>query len=103
MTAGDVGHVRGGDEHTDQQTQRIDQDMAFTAADLLAGVVSDLFRGPGIGDTLRIEDRCTGCSIMAALSAGLSSQFVVDPVPGAVLAPADEPFMDRGTRWELLW
>jgi hypothetical protein len=46
MAAGDIGHVRGGDQHT----ERIDDDMAFAAADLFAGVVTDLVRWSGVGN-----------------------------------------------------
>ena len=71
------------------------QDVAFAAADLLPGVVSDLFGTSRVGDTLRVEDRCTRCRIMTALCAGFGAEFVVDPVPGAVVAPAHKTLMHR--------
>ncbi len=47
VASGEVGDVSGGDEHSDEETQAVNDYVTFAASDLLASVVSDLLGAAG--------------------------------------------------------
>jgi hypothetical protein len=86
---GGVLHAGGGDQHDQQQLQRVDRDVPFAAFDLLSGVdalagFGHIGRGP---DRLGIDDRCAGDGLAALGRAQLLAQLVMDRRGGAVLLP----------------
>mgnify|MGYP003466916085 FL=1 len=103
VASGDVGDVRGGDEYPDEQAEGVNDDTAFAAADLVAGVVANLFGESGGGDGLGIEDRSAGPGVVTALGSGEVVELLMDGVPGAVVGPADEALVQGGSGWELKW
>ncbi len=78
----------GRDDDRHQQPHCIDQDMAFTAIDLLAFVVTPRARHGAAFDTLTIQATGGGLFVAASLAAYSSPQRVVDALPGPVIPPS---------------
>jgi len=76
---------------TDQQEAlSIGDDMALAALDALASIDATraaTFRGRS---TLAVDDGCRGSNVAPKRSAGACHQPSIDPMPGAVVAPAVE-------------
>jgi site-specific DNA recombinase len=95
----DVGCVHVG---RDQQPVGIGQDMALAAFDLLAGVVAARPAGLGRPDRLAIDHPGRRAGRTAHRLAGVQQQVMVDPPPGAIVAPAVEEPLHRRVGRELL-
>jgi len=102
VTSSDVRHIRRSDKHPHEQSQRVNDHVAFAASDLLACVVADLLCRSSIWDALRVQDGGAGAGVVAALGSSKVRETTLDRVPGPVLAPRHKPFMNRGTRRELV-
>jgi hypothetical protein len=102
VASGDVGDIGGGDGHGHEQTEAVDQDMAFSAPDGFAGVVADLVGGTGVGHALGVQDGGGGLIGAPVAVADLGSHGVDDPVPGAVGPPPAEPRVHRGARRQVM-
>jgi hypothetical protein len=102
VASGDIGDVRRGDGHGHEQTEAVNQDMAFAAPDSFAGVVADLVGGTGVGHALGVQDGRGGLIGATVAVADLGSQGVDDLVPGAVGPPPAEPRVHRGARRQVM-
>src|SRR5580704_14008745 len=63
LTTIPVLNVGGQDHRHEDQTHRIDQDMALAAIYLFPGIVAPLVAGLGALDALTVDDRPTGVAI----------------------------------------
>jgi len=85
-----------GDQHRDQQSQRIDQQMPLPALDFLAAVVAPLFPADlGRLHRLAVDAGRTGGRFASRCDADLRPQRIDDPLPSAVIAPLGEIAEDR--------
>src|SRR5207247_6911747 len=78
------------------QAQAIDDQVPLAALDLLAAVVARLPAGATALDRLAVEVGGARRALAAGLLARLVAQGVVDPLPGAVLAPLAEVVVGGG-------
>lgn len=86
-----VVDARGGDQHGDEQSQRIDQQMSLPALDFLPAVVASLFPADlGRLRRLTVDARRAGRRFLSRRDAHLASQSVDQPLPRAVVAPLGE-------------
>jgi hypothetical protein len=93
-----VLHTGAGDQHREQQPAGVDGDVAFTAVDLLSGVVAAA--GPrdrlGAAQGLGVDQRRSRLRVAALdLPADLFAQTVVDAGQGAVSGPGLEVVVDE--------
>ena len=90
----------GMNDAAQQQAQRVDQDVALAAVDLLAGIVAAraaAFAGP---DRLAVDDAGGRLRLTARGRACQDQQRVVQAEQGAVPPPAAEVAEDCAPRWE---
>ena len=81
-----IGHARCGDDDSQQQTHRIDQDVALAAFDLLASIVAAYTR-PWCGlDALAIQCSSRRVLMAASLAANLSTKGVMNALPCPIIA-----------------
>ena len=79
-----VVHIGGRHHHGDQQPQRVHQDMALAAVDLLAAVLADLLSALGRLDRLAVDGGGAGRWLPTGPDADLLTQRIENPLPGAV-------------------
>ena len=85
-----IGHRSGGDDHSHEQAQGIDQEVSFASFDLFPTVVATLpaqFRG---FDALAVQTARRGVLVAARCLAHPSPQGVMQPLPVATVAPLAE-------------
>jgi len=95
----DIGFM---DNHEQHQTERISDDVALAALDLLAGVVA---RNPatfGGLDALAVDDAGRGRGLTPLQFARSADKQMIDGLPKADIAPAIEIASHRGDRWKVL-
>jgi len=81
--------------HQQEQSQRVDQQMAFAPVDQLAGIKAALAPTTIRGlDALAVEDRGGGLSLPPFLFSDQVAQAVVNPLPDAIQAPRAEVAVD---------
>ena len=91
-----VVDARGGDQHRDQQTERIDQQMPLPTLDFLAAVVAPLFPADlGRLHRLAVDAGRAGGRVAARRDANLRPQRVDQLLPRAVVAPLGKVVVDR--------
>src|SRR5262249_17680531 len=99
-----AGVVDAGRRHHDrqQEPQAIDPGVPLAAGDLLAGVVAALAALRGRLDRLAVGGRGPRAGVAPGAGADPLAQGLVDAVPGAVVAPASVPGVDRGPGREVV-
>ena len=80
--------------HPQHQTERIDQDMSFSAVDFLARIVTPFFAHLGALDALAIEDGRAGMALATFDPAQMLSQMGMDLFPQTVELPEPEVMVD---------
>nr|WP_228561643.1 hypothetical protein [Catenulispora rubra] len=95
-----VEHRGGGDQHGQQQTERVDGDMPLRAVDLLPGVVATLLGADSLGGAQRlgIDDRSGGFGLAAVGDADRAALPVVRQGGQTLVAPATEEPVNRVPR-----
>src|SRR5438128_8110371 len=91
----DVGLVHA---HREQEPLGVGDDMALAPLDAFAGVNPARAAAFGRRHALAVDNAGAGCEVSALLVAGPSDQPGIDPVPGAVVAPAIEIALHRRAR-----
>jgi len=97
-----IRHLRRMDHHGQQQTQGIDDEMAFPAGDLLPSVlpaVPSLFHS---FDGLTVDAARTGSGIASFGLVHLGPQGLVDAFQGAILPPPTEIVVNGSPRGEVV-
>jgi len=94
---------RAGDDHRDQQAERIDQQMSLAPLDFLAPVVAAL-RAADLGGLRRlaVDARGAGRRFATGFDADSRSQRVHHRLPHAIVAPLGEVVVDRALRQQVV-
>ena len=88
---------------TQQQTNRIDQNMAFAPLHFLARIVADVALGAGSGlGRLAVDDGGTGLRLAAFQVPAVDVERIVNTPPGAVLQKPSEIAVNRALWWKVL-
>ena len=91
-----IVEARSRDQHRDQQTERIGQQMPLPSLDFLAAVVAPLFPADlGRLHRLAVDAGRAGGRFAASCDADLRPQRVDQLLPRAVVAPLGEVVVDR--------
>ena len=93
-----VLNVRWQDHHQQNQTDRVDQEVAFAPVDFLARIVTPLVAGLGTLDALAVDNRSAGLRLSATDQAQMFSQMGMNLVPQAVVLPAAKVVIDGAPR-----
>lgn len=96
-----VLNVRRQDHHQENQTDRVDQDVAFASVDFLTRIVTPLVAGLGALDALAVNDRSAGLRFSSFDQAEMFSQMGVNLAPQASTLPEPEVVIDRAPRSEV--
>jgi len=78
------------DDERQDQTQRIDNDMALTSVDLLSGIVTSLAADLGRLDRLTVDNRRARGLLASQATPKHVPERVVNPLPSPVVAPTEE-------------
>ena len=93
----------GRDHHEQEQAQRIDQDMPFTALDLFARVVAYVATNCGGLHALTVDNRQAGIGMSAIAVPQQVPQIGVHPLKGAIIGPFPEIVIDRAIIGQIFW
>src|SRR5215207_6326185 len=91
--------MHGGGEH---QAQRVDQDVALAAVDLLPAIKAPHATNAGGLDALTVDDARTRLRMPTGANADAHPQCGVEAVPDPGEPPASEPPEDGLPRWVLV-
>ncbi len=97
-----VLHAGGGDRHSQQQAQRVDDEVALAAVDFLAGVTAGVAALGGAARALRVDDGRGGVGRTTDAVPPLLAKPVVHGLERAGMRPAAEGLVDRPPRRERL-
>ena len=97
-----VLHTGSGDDHRDQQSQRVDQNMPFAAFHFLARVVSTFAPSLGGFRGLAVHDRRRCRRFPPVLLADVTTQGIVHSLPCSVVPPAGKVFEHSGIWREVM-
>src|SRR5215207_2473448 len=96
----DVGRM---DLRLEQKALRIDQDVAFSALDLLAAIIASLLSShAGALDRLRIDNTRGGLRITPKTDPQALADGCVEPLPGTIDAPEAKVMVDGLPRREVV-
>lgn len=96
-------NIGGQHHHRDEQSDRIDQDMAFAPIDLLAGIVTPLVADLGTLYALAVDDTSTGVALASIDQAHLFPQVSMNGFPQTVALPGSEVVIGRSPRGKVSW
>jgi hypothetical protein len=102
---GAFGVIDGGagDNHRQQQSHRIHDNMPLATGDLLAAVVAALLAPFGAFDALAVDAGGAGRRLSASRQANFDPQAGDDTVPGSVRDPGAKVVVDRFPGREVAW
>ena len=92
----------GGDQHCQQQTHGVHQEMTFRTIDFLARVIAARPRKGGCLDTLAVQATGSRMLVPARTTSHQRPQRVMDPAPTAVVAPLPKVAVHALPLWILL-
>lgn len=90
------------DDETHEKAERVGDDVALAAHDLLSGVEATNYATFGGLDRLAVDDGCGGAGLSAFALVRCHRQLVVDSAKPALVAPPAEIFLHRRERRKVL-
>src|SRR6266545_3538831 len=90
-----------GNDHAQQQSQGIHQNVPLASVDLFAGIKADLAPVAVGFDALTVQDGGGGLGVALLVGTNAGAQRVVESRPGVVQAPRAENVIDSFPRWIL--
>jgi hypothetical protein len=96
-------NIGGQHHHRDDQSDCIDQDVAFAPIDFLAGIVTPLVADLGAFDALAVDDTSTGVALASIDQAHLLAQVSMNGCPQTVALPESEVVIGRSPRGKVSW
>lgn len=90
------------DDQPDQQSDRVDDDVALAAHDLVASIKAPYSGAFGRFHARAVNDIGGRTCLLASLLARRHHEFIIDRAQQTFVAPAVEIFLHRRERWEVL-
>jgi hypothetical protein len=91
------------DPRFEHQTLRVDQQVAFSAFDLLGSIVSSLLSAhSGRFERLTVDDGCAGLRVSLEANPHSLAQGGVHPFPCSIQTPEAEVVVDGLPGWEVV-
>src|ERR1041384_3387394 len=87
-------HACGRHHYSNEQPQRVYQDMALAPFDLFGTIKACGPSAIGGLDALRVDNRGAGLAVAAFQDAEVTAQGIVDPFPGTIFSPAPKVMID---------
>ena len=92
-----------GDNHRQQQSHCVNKDMTFRAIDLFAGVITPSSAERCRLYTLAVQAASSWMLVTARTLPHLCPQYVMEPLPYAIIAPLSKVGVDALPLWKLFW